>query len=69
MRNPNDVTITFQTGKTTCAYDPKKFCKFVSTKSCGTQYICGLFEQKLHDKEGWLQRCPECLRLDNDTTS
>ena len=54
-------TIFFEHGKKTCAVEPGKFCRFMYTKSFGTVPVCHLFDTNLHDVEGWVNRCPECL--------
>lgn len=58
-------TLVFQTGKTTCSQDPPgpgRMCQWVRTKSFGSKFVCRLFDDaRLYDKDGWLQRRPECL--------
>ncbi len=59
-------TLKFVSGKTTCASEPGKFCRFVRTKHFGTQFECSLFDLSLFDHsygeyEGWLARCTPCM--------
>ena len=61
--------IPVECGATTCAREPGKFCRFVGTQSFGTRPVCLLFQTErgnvpLHDENGWLQRCAECLALE-----
>jgi hypothetical protein len=50
-------------GESTCASAPGKFCRMVRTRSFGQKFFCALHETDLFDDEdGWLQRCPECLK-------
>lgn len=55
-------------GKTTCASEPGKFCFYVSSRKEGTIPICALFPNRsktfteLKFENGWLQRCPTCLK-------
>ena len=57
-------TLIFHTGETTCSEKPSypgSMCPFVYAISFGTKPVCLLFnEKRLVDKEGWLQRLPEC---------
>lgn len=57
------LTIAVESGETTCASEPGKFCPWARVKRFGTVWVCSLFEMKsLHDDEnGWLQRLPECI--------
>lgn len=65
------LTIAIDSGETTCASKPGKFCSHVMTRRLGSEWICGLFrgddgrEVVLRDEngsvEGFLQRCPQCL--------
>jgi hypothetical protein len=60
--------IEIECGETTCASEPGKFCRFVGTKCFGTEFRCLIFfdaagnGQKLLEKDGWLQRCAQCLQ-------
>jgi hypothetical protein len=65
-------TINFECGETTCTPKdkPGKFCKFMVT-SLDVRFYCSLFnDTELRDQQGipsglgWLQRLPECLKLD-----
>lgn len=53
--------ILIEHGEKTCASEPGKFCRFAGSKSFGTDPWCTLFNTRLRDKDGWLQRAPECL--------
>lgn len=59
-----------EAGATTCASEPGKFCRFVGTRKMATQYVCRLFPtaddsySPLKDRNGWLQRLPECLAVE-----
>lgn len=54
-------------GKTTCASEPKKFCKYIASQHFGQISVCTRFLTdyqftRLYDNgNGWVQRCPECL--------
>jgi hypothetical protein len=55
-------TITFTHGAKTCASEPGKFCHWCISRHFGTRQVCMLFyDEPLYDKDGWLQRCPECI--------
>jgi hypothetical protein len=55
-------TITFEHGKNTCAIEPGVFCQWQGAMSWGTRSVCMLFQNEpLHDKDGWLQRCKQCV--------
>jgi hypothetical protein len=58
------VSLSFQCGELTCASEPGKFCRFIGSKSFGTQPTCTLFNVKLFDPNGWVLRCRECLQLE-----
>lgn len=55
----------FHTGETTCSENPGyagSMCPFSFARSFGTKHVCHLFDYApLHDKDGWLQRLPECV--------
>lgn len=53
--------LEFETGETTCAVEPGKFCMFERTTNFGQRFICDLFDRDLFFEDGWLRRCPECL--------
>jgi len=55
-------TITFEHGTKTCAVEPGKFCRWVGCTHFGTYPICTLFGSNLYSDDGWLQRCPECIK-------
>jgi len=59
--------IEIECGEKTCASESGKFCPFMSTRRYGTEWVCALFPTEimfftdLEEKEGWIQRCDECL--------
>jgi hypothetical protein len=59
------LTIHIDSGPTTCASEPGKFCPWLRPTDFGHQFACGLFDhQRLHDDgepKGWLKRLPECV--------
>lgn len=58
--------LLFRTGKTTCSEQPAypgSLCPFVYSKSFGTKFVCQLYGgAPLADKDGWLQRLPQCIK-------
>jgi hypothetical protein len=61
-------TIEFETGETTCAVEPGKFCQFCYAKNFGTMPWCHLLDEKIYEKDGWLQRTYNCMeRFPNET--
>ena len=66
----NTVLLSFEItcGESTCAYESGKFCKFIGTVQLGTVPVCRLFCDGyssytiLKEKDGWVQRCDECLK-------
>ena len=57
-------TITFEHGEKTCASAPGIFCRFQGVMGFGTRPVCMLFNNEtLYDKDGWLQRCPQCMQV------
>jgi hypothetical protein len=55
-------TLHFESGDTTCAKEPGKFCRFFGTKNFGTQPVCMLFDDEpLYEKDGWIQRARICM--------
>lgn len=55
-------TIIFEHGEKTCASAPGIFCRFQGAMALGTKPVCMLFKYTpLYDKDGWLQRCPQCI--------
>jgi len=66
---PKILKIEIDCAEKTCASEPGKFCRFVSTKHFGQHYYCHLFEEDLKDSlgngEGWLLRCEKCLELED----
>jgi len=61
------LQIPINCGKSTCAKSPGNFCQFFGTIKFGTIPACRLFPTnensytKLEEKDGWTQRCNECL--------
>ena len=63
-------TIEIECEKTTCASKPGKFCRYVGGLSFGTIPVCLFFRDEIggltrlyeNEPNGWLQRCPECIR-------
>lgn len=53
--------IEFHHGDKTCAVAPGKFCMFERVSGFGTRFECSLCESELFFKDGWLQRCPQCI--------
>jgi len=57
-------------GEKTCAAEPGKFCPFMRTRRFGTIAFCLLWHDEdsmghpvhMEEKDGWLQRRPECLK-------
>ena len=68
------LQISIDCGETTCASEPGKFCAFVGSRRFGSIPVCMLFPDpnstyktpggttNLMTLNGWLQRCPECLK-------
>jgi len=58
-------------GATTCASEPGKFCRFLSTQRFGTLYFCKIFSENnsikgvqkmpLDEKDGWITRHVDCI--------
>lgn len=63
-------TIEIECGETTCASEPGKFCKYLARMSFGRIPVCTFFSNeiagftRLYEDEpnGWLRRCPQCLK-------
>jgi hypothetical protein len=67
------LKIEINCGKTTCASEPGKFCRFLGGRRWGTVYACMLFPMDnpgrkdqgastdLKQIGGWIKRCPACL--------
>ena len=60
-------TIQFTHGTKTCASEPGVFCRWVGGTHFGTVAVCLLFGDKLYDEDGWLQRCPQCIKEFGET--
>jgi len=57
-----EATIKFEMGERTCAVVYGDFCRFFATTRFGTVPFCSLFNgPALYEKNGWVQRCKECL--------
>ena len=55
--------LIFKTGETTCSEQPActgSMCRFVRVRNFGTEFTCGMFDERLNEDDGWLQRLPEC---------
>ena len=48
-------------GEKTCYEVKGKHCDYLRTSHFGQKFHCGIFNQELQDKDGWLQRCQDCL--------
>lgn len=61
MKRPLQIVI--ESGETTCASEPGRFCPWVRTTHFGQRFLCGLFDGKSlgENDNGWLRRLPECL--------
>ena len=55
------ISFTIECGETTCASTPGEFCPFLQAEFNG-ECSCYLFG-KLWDKEGWVQRHEECVKI------
>lgn len=63
------VNLELEMGETTCASEPGKFCQMLRSRNFGTEFFCGLFEEKLFENgDGWLERCPKCVSQLKDKT-
>lgn len=64
LRNLN---IQINCGDSTCASKPGEFCNFFATTHFGMTPVCSLFQTEkefytpLNQKDGWVQRCKDCL--------
>jgi hypothetical protein len=67
-----EIRLEIECGETTCASRPGEFCEWFGTRKLGQIPICTLFPtpgsskhpltRDLEEKDGWTQRCPECLK-------
>lgn len=64
------LKLEIECGEKTCASEPGKFCKWLSTRKMGTIRFCWLFSAdhqgkatplEEDEKHGWIQRHPDCL--------
>ncbi len=53
-------------GEKTCAIEPGDFCAELGTKNFGTRPWCLLFGEDLYERDGWVQRCPQCLIAESE---
>lgn len=66
------LEVPIQCGETTCAAAPGKFCPQLRVSRFGSDHSCKLFSEQGHkgrwesleEKDGWLQRHPDCLKLE-----
>ena len=63
-----EIILKTKCGENTCASEPGKFCRFFATKSFGTTMWCSWFNVRLLDKDGWVQRAPECKEMFKEET-
>lgn len=60
-------TVNVNCGTQTCATEPGQFCDHLGVTNFGVRAVCKLFQTTcgqdvvLKDKDGWLQRCQQCL--------
>ena len=60
------LSIPINCGEKTCASAPGVFCKQIRTLKYGQIWICNIFEKELEIKNGWTQRCDQCLQHEED---
>lgn len=53
--------LEIECGEKTCASEPGKFCSQMSSKKYGTIPWCSFFDVELFEKDGWIQRCEDCM--------
>lgn len=58
------LKIPIECGELTCASSPARFCPYVV--SSGDKTECWLFRAWLIRKNGWLQRCDQCLFYEDE---
>lgn len=79
------LRIQIECGEESCASEPGKFCRFLSTERYGTVYHCTIFSKtydrgvyalgkssphtSMKEKDGWLQRHPECIACSEASTA
>jgi hypothetical protein len=68
------LKLEIECGEKTCASEPGKFCKWLRTARFGSIWTCQIFcecgtildgkiyPDSLEEKDGWIQRHPECLK-------
>ena len=55
------IELTIECGEKTCAVEKGKFCHLFKSHLGGKDW-CFLFG-RVFDKDGWIQRHPDCLQL------
>jgi len=65
-KNKAELRIYIRCGESTCASEPGKFCGYLGVRKFGREWVCMLFPSdqpytRLHDKDGWIQRCDACV--------
>ena len=60
------LSIPINCGEKTCASAPGVFCKQIRTLKYGQIWICNIFEKELEIKNGWTQRCDQCLQHEGE---
>jgi hypothetical protein len=55
------LSIEIDCGDSTCADSVGSFCTYTGSRYFGCIAICFLFQKDLVSKDGWLQRCEECI--------
>ena len=72
--NKRHLHLIIEAGEGTCASKPGQFCRYLRVANFGTRYLCGLFsepdgaQQQLREKDGWIQRCDDCLSTEQTST-
>lgn len=64
------LKIPINCGDKTCFKSYGVHCRYLFAQHFGTYWFCGLLHsedrQELIEKDGWLQRCPECLKHEKE---
>ena len=72
--NKRHLHLIIEAGEGTCASKPGQFCRYLRVANFGTRYLCGLFsepdgaQKQLREKDGWIQRCDDCLSTEQTST-
>lgn len=61
------IIFDIECGETTCASEPGEFCRFLQYNPFGDDGSCYFFG-KVFDKDGWIQRHPECLKMTGESS-